>query len=253
MKREEIINFLTEKFPPSKAFEGDSIGLQVEGTASVKKILLTLDINMEIIMEAITNEVDLIISHHPLFFGEKVTLLQTNPLLKAKYELLLKNKINVFVIHTNIDFHPKGLAYHQAKQMKMTKIKSIINDEAIIANWNKDFDHLQQLIDFIKDKLALKHHFRTNISNNVKFNKAIIASGASGDLIYNSLILGNLFVVGELKWHHWVYAKEMGINVIEIGHFSEIIFKTALAKSLTSLSSNLNIIQSEEQNEYFEI
>ncbi len=253
MKREDIINYLEEQYPSSNAFEGDFIGLQVEGSKTIKKILLTLDINMETIMEAVTNKIDLIISHHPLFFGDQQELLKTNGLLKAKYELLLKNKINVLIMHTNIDFNPKGLAFQQAKRMKMTKAKAIINNEAIIAHWNKDFDNLQELIDFIKAKLNLSHRFRTNISNNAKFSQAIIASGASGDLIYNPLILGNLFIVGELKWHHWVYAKEMGINVIEIGHFSEVIFKDVIENDLKTFNSELKIIQSEEQNEYFEI
>ncbi len=253
MKREEIISFLNEQYPSSKAFEGDFIGLQIEGKETINKVLLALDINMETIMEAITNQVDLIISHHPLFFGSKEELLKTNSLLKAKYDLLLKNNINVFVIHTNIDFDPKGLAYYQAKKMKMIKIKSVLNNQAIFANWNQDFNSLQKLIDFIKDKLNLTHKFRTNILDNAKFKQVIVASGASGDLIYDPLLLGKLFIVGELKWHHWVYAKEMAINVIEIGHFSEVIFKEIVSKKLTLLNSNLKLIKSEEQNEYFEI
>jgi len=61
---------LFESFAPkSLAVEGDKIGLMV-GTLNkpVKKVMIALDVLEEVIDEAIREEVDLIIAHHPLIF-----------------------------------------------------------------------------------------------------------------------------------------------------------------------------------------
>ena len=76
MKKQKLINILEEEFPIMAAYPGDYIGEQIKIKDNIKKILITLDITIDVINQAIINNVDLVISHHPFFFGEKDDLLK---------------------------------------------------------------------------------------------------------------------------------------------------------------------------------
>jgi putative NIF3 family GTP cyclohydrolase 1 type 2 len=51
-----------------------------------------------------------------------------------------------------------------------------------------------------------------------------------------------------MKHHEWIEANKKGISVLEIGHFSEKIFKDMIEATL--LNKEMKIILSKEQNGY---
>ena len=71
MKVIELYNKLCEIIPTSLSCAWDKDGLEScpEPEREVGKVLISLDITNEVIDEAIDNNVDVIISHHPIFFG----------------------------------------------------------------------------------------------------------------------------------------------------------------------------------------
>ncbi|MDP8203027.1 MAG: Nif3-like dinuclear metal center hexameric protein, partial [Candidatus Tenebribacter mawsonii] len=83
----------------------------------VKKILLTLDVTENAINKAINENIDLIISHHPLIF--KLISKITNPI----YLKLIKNNISVFCAHTNLDVIKKGVNFALAKKLDLQNVE----------------------------------------------------------------------------------------------------------------------------------
>ena len=67
----ELYNKLCEIIPTSLSCPWDKDGLEScpEPDKDVKKVLISLDVTGEIIEKAATEGADVIISHHPLFFG----------------------------------------------------------------------------------------------------------------------------------------------------------------------------------------
>jgi putative NIF3 family GTP cyclohydrolase 1 type 2 len=56
-------------YPTDIAENWDNVGLQIGSmTGPVKSIMITLEADREIVAEAIRQQIDLIITHHPLFF-----------------------------------------------------------------------------------------------------------------------------------------------------------------------------------------
>ncbi len=106
----EIIQ-LFESWSPKKlaCMENDPIGLAI-GTLnkSVSKVLVTLDVNEEVVEEAIQNGCQLIIAHHPPIF-RKLTNLRTDTPAGKLYEKLIKNDIAVYAAHTNLDVAEGGV------------------------------------------------------------------------------------------------------------------------------------------------
>lgn len=65
----DIANIIEEKAPKFLKEDFDNVGLMVgDNNKEVKSVLLALDCTKKVIKEAIDNNVDLIITHHPLIF-----------------------------------------------------------------------------------------------------------------------------------------------------------------------------------------
>ncbi len=101
----------------------DNSGVQhADLDQKIKKILICLDVTQEIIEEALEQDCNTILSHHPLFFPPlaKITK-QENPLV---YKLIYHH-INLIAVHTNYDLAENGLNDYVGRLLKLNKIDCI--------------------------------------------------------------------------------------------------------------------------------
>ncbi|MDF2854408.1 MAG: hypothetical protein K0Q87_259 [Neobacillus sp.] len=105
----EIIQLFEKFSPKGLAMEGDKIGLQVGRLSKkVDRVMIALDVLEEVIDEAIANNVQLIIAHHPPIFRPlKKVITDTVP--GRMIEKLLKHDIAVYAAHTNLDVAEGGV------------------------------------------------------------------------------------------------------------------------------------------------
>jgi len=132
-KGQTVIQLFEELAPKWLALPDDAIGLQI-GTLhkSVQKVLVALDVTMEVVEEAIALEVDLIISHHALIFRPLKNLQTDRPLGKI-YEKCLKHDIAVYTAHTNLDIAQGGVNDMLAKaiQLQPTDCLAKVHEEKL--------------------------------------------------------------------------------------------------------------------------
>ena len=97
----------------------DNSGIQFANLDErIIKILLSLDITKEILDEAVSKNVNLILSHHPLIFSPlKQITKQNNPLLFQA----VTHQINLIAMHTNYDLAKGGLNEYVAKLLGIKK------------------------------------------------------------------------------------------------------------------------------------
>ncbi len=96
---EKLVRILNELFPAERSEPGDRVGLQIEPERDeITKVLIALDPRREVLEEGIEKQVDLILTHHPLFI---------KPIDKIKRGDLccrfIQAGIGLFVAHTNFD------------------------------------------------------------------------------------------------------------------------------------------------------
>lgn len=95
--------------PKSLAYDWDNVGLQVGSyNKPVKKIMVTLDVLESVVDEAIENEVDLIIAHHPLLF-KPLNQLNLDNWRGRVIQKLIQHNITVYAAHTNLDMATGGV------------------------------------------------------------------------------------------------------------------------------------------------
>ncbi|NIK13366.1 Nif3-like dinuclear metal center hexameric protein [Alkalibacillus almallahensis] len=109
VQAKDIINVLESFAPKSLAFEGDPIGLQVgDLNSSVEKVMISLDVLENVVDEAIEQNVDLIIAHHPFIF-KPLKSINTNDEKGKIINKLVKHDITVYAAHTNLDIAQGGV------------------------------------------------------------------------------------------------------------------------------------------------
>ena len=103
MKIKEITQFLEGIAPLNYQESYDNSGLIVgDENTQVTSVLICLDSVEEVIEEAISNDCNLIIAHHPIIFSGLKKLNGKNHIERAIIKAI-KNDIAIYAIHTNLD------------------------------------------------------------------------------------------------------------------------------------------------------
>lgn len=133
MKSKEIIRLLEDIAPKKLAESWDNVGIQLGGfNKNINKLMLALEINIDVVDEAIKEKVDMIITHHPMFFTE---IKNINP-ETTKGEMIYKlinNNITVYSAHTNLDASNMGVNDELTRllDIKDTKILDKVYEEKL--------------------------------------------------------------------------------------------------------------------------
>lgn len=127
----ELIKYLEDWAPPGAAWEKDNVGLQIGSRGQgIKNILLCLELDDEVLKEALQKKCNFIFTHHPLIFTP-IKKLDTEKDPKAiLIKKVLKNNVTVYSAHTNLDFTKDGVSFELAKVLKLRNIRFLENEEA---------------------------------------------------------------------------------------------------------------------------
>jgi dinuclear metal center YbgI/SA1388 family protein len=121
MKIQDITNFLETVAPIGLQENYDNAGL-LTGSAKwdCTGILTTLDATEAVVLEAIKNQCNLIVAHHPIIFGGLKKICGSNYVEKAVITAI-KNDIAIYAIHTNLDNVMEGVNGKIANQLGLQK------------------------------------------------------------------------------------------------------------------------------------
>ncbi len=119
----EIIKVLEAFAPPYLAESWDNVGLMVGHTGSdVQKVLCALDLNQEVVDEAIHLGATCIVTHHPFLF-KPIRSIDLETVQGQIIEKLIRHGISVYSMHTNYDITEGGLNDYLAEQLGLKNIQ----------------------------------------------------------------------------------------------------------------------------------
>ncbi len=123
MKISEISNVLEEVAPINLQESYDNSGLLIGSyNQEINKALITLDVSEAVIDEAIRENCELIIAHHPLIFKGIKKLTGSN-LTERLIVKAIKNDIAIYAIHTNLDNVSQGVNKKLAEKLNLHDLK----------------------------------------------------------------------------------------------------------------------------------
>ncbi len=109
VKNQKIFDWIEEWAYPELVADKDRVGLLVGSPADeVHKVLVTLDVTGDVITEAEEENVQLIVSHHPLY-RDPIPYLRSDIYPSSHVYRLIQKGIALYTAHTNLDAAPGGI------------------------------------------------------------------------------------------------------------------------------------------------
>ena len=245
MKLNEIINFL-EEIAPLRFQEGyDNSGLILgDPEESIRGAIVSLDCTERVVREAIENNCNLVISHHPIIF-RGIKQFDHNNYVEKAVMLAIKHDIAIYAIHTNLDnVLQNGVNQKIAQKLHLQDIVTLrphvsahleTNYElgsGAIGRLSKELDPID-FLDRIKDQMNLKNIRHTKILNR-KISKIAVCGGSGSFLLPAAKKAGaDVFITADFKYHEFFDANDE-IIIIDIGHYESEYFTIELLIELIS-------------------
>ncbi len=236
MNKELFINELYKMIPLELDEAWDNSGIQVENSKDkTDKVLVSLDVDENIVKEADSIGADTIITHHPLFFNG-IKKIGNNDRISRVIRELVKSDIQLISFHTCFDKMEGGNNTYLGKLIFGGGIISTLDDQGLLKGvYLKDAMRISEIADIISEKIPMPKERMLLVGSKDEYVRKIAwCSGAGMDLYKLALDKGaELFITGDVKYHQAFDALSNNTAILDIGHYgSEIIFAENLVDIL---------------------
>lgn len=217
IKVSDIYDFLQSIAPLELQMDFDNSGIQVGSLSQdVNIVLVALDITNAVIDEAIALGAELIVSHHPLIFGGLNNVTADGK--GAKALRLIRANISAISMHTNLDIAAGGV---NDVLIELLGAKSEQGLDAVSCGRVGELPNSVNFMDFAeicRKRLKVQGLRYYNAGRPVK--RIAVMGGAGGDEVQTAFEKGcDTYVTADIKYHQFLLADELGINLIDADHF----------------------------------
>lgn len=251
MLLQEIAAILTNNLSP-KAFKinSETYGLYYGKNRSnklIKKGMLTIDLTLAAIHYALKQKVNLIISNHSL---TNKPIKKFNQNIINKLALLSKYPISIFVLNSTFISAEEGISdtIANALYLKIDTTFEIKNKEGIkvpigricspinYLNEKKPFI-LENLINRIKTNLNLPCvSYVGDLKKSIKKICIIGGDRSKTNFIKKAMNMGcDCYISGKINYFDAVFARDIGLNLIETSHYQNVLLAMKKFSNLLSL------------------
>lgn len=225
----QIFRFLDGKAPFALQESWDNSGFLVgDPDAPVQRVLLALDITDQVVEEAQSLNAQLIVSHHPLIFTPvKRMTLMPDDLAGRKLWHLARQNTAAICCHTNLDAVEGGVNSALAQRLGLTGISQLAQEgtdgegqpygigRVGTLPREMELDEFLSLVDACLRPNALRY-----VDGGRLIRRVAVGGGACGSMLEDACRAGcDAFVTSDLKYNHFLDAKELGITLVDAGHF----------------------------------
>lgn len=238
---------LIDSFAPFSAQEEfDNSGLLIGSYQDpVHGILFALDLSEAVIDEAIALQASLIVTHHPVMFSPRRTILDTD------YEgrlisRMIRHHLSLIAVHTNLDKADGGINDVLAA---LCGLSSVSGEGFIRTGTLTQPASVEEYTALLSESLACT--VRVFGTGRSLIRRVGVSSGSGGDNWESAFQAGcDAFVTGEMKHHLALAAADAGMTVFECGHFATespglSALAEALQTALNTVQFNLGVFVSE--------
>ena len=222
----DILSYLETLAPRAMKMDWDNVGLLCGSRkAEVSKVLVALDPFEGVCQEAAAWGADLIVTHHPLIFQALKSVTDETPIGRS-IQLLCRNGISAINAHTNLDCAPGGVNDRLAAALGLEEIQVIdpMGTDENGQEWGllrKGTVQEQALSDFLPTvKTALGCEGLRYVDGGKPVRTVAVGGGACASELMDAYHAGcDTFVTSDVKYNQFWDAKDLGMSLIDAGHF----------------------------------
>jgi dinuclear metal center YbgI/SA1388 family protein len=244
-------------FAPSyMKYDWDNEGLLCGSMGqSVHKILVALDPFESVCQEAAELDADLLVTHHPLIFRAPKSVTDETTVGRSIL-FLASHGISAVNAHTNLDCCPGGVNDVLAETLGLSDIQVVqpMGSDAegrpygLIHSGTVEEMPLEAFLQQVKDRLGTPVLRYVNCGKSVR--KVAVGGGSCGDAYPEALAAGcDTLVTADVKYNQFWDAYELGLNLIDAGHFyTENPVCAVLAQKLREAFPDAEVIVSKHSD-----
>ncbi len=249
MTVKELYEKMSARMPAelSEAWDNDGIMCCADLHAEVSNVLIALDVTEDIVDYAISRDFDLIISHHPLIFKPLGAITEVGH-ISRKIIKLITNNVSVFSFHTRADKAEGGVNDILASLFGLVDVTPFgEGGMGRIGNLSEESE-LGEFADVVKMQLDADAVRIADALNPVK--RVAVLGGDGKDFVHDALLAGaDTYVSGRISYNVMEEAPDMGINLIEAGHYyTENPITEFFSKIVSSIDANAYIEIADSNN-----
>ena len=218
----DVLNFMETLAPRSMKMDWDNVGLLCGSRSTpVTKILVALDPFEHVCREAADWGAELIVTHHPIIF-QAMKAVTDDTSIGRGIMTLIRNDISAINAHTNLDQAPGGVNDVLAQTLGLRNIQIInpLGDPAfgLLRCGEVPEQSLDAFLPTIKASLGcdgLRY-----VDGGKAVRKVAVGGGSCAGAMREALDAGcDTFVTADVKYNQFWDARDLGLNLIDAGHF----------------------------------
>ena len=243
----DILQFVETLAPRSMKMDWDNVGLLCGSRSTpVTKVLVALDPFEHVCKEAAQWGAEVIVTHHPLIFRPLPSITDETTIGRG-IRTLIKQDISAINAHTNLDQAPGGVNDVLAKTLGLEKVQ-IINPRdgfGLLRMGQVEEQSLSQFLSAVKENLRCEG--LRYVDGGKPVRKVAVGGGACADGFMEALDAGcDTFVTSDIKYNQFWDARNLGLNLIDAGHFhTENPVVAVLAEKIAAVFPEIEVKISE--------
>ena len=216
----DILNFIETPAPTSLKMDWDNVGLLCGSkSAPVTKILVALDPFEHVCREAADWGAELIVTHHPIIFRPLPNVTDETSIGRGLMTLC-RHGINAVNAHTNLDCAPGGVNDVLAQTLGLNNVSTVPSDaHGLLRMGDVEEQSLEAFLATVKSVLGcdgLRY-----VDGGSPVMKVAVGGGACADGMLDAFYAGcDTFVTSDVKYNQFWDAHDLGLNLIDAGHFA---------------------------------
>ncbi len=214
----DILAFTETLAPPTLKMEWDNVGLLCgDRNAPVTRVLTALDPFEHVCREAVQRGAQLLVTHHPLIF-RPMKCVTADTAVGRSIALLCRNGISAVNAHTNLDIACGGVNDALAAALGLSEVHPIGGEDLLRAGVCAP----QPLCDFLgRVKASLGCDGLRYVDGGKQVHRVAVGGGSCADEMPDALAAGcDTFVTADVKYNQFWDAHDLGLNLIDAGHFA---------------------------------
>ena len=216
----ELYEKISDRIPEDLREEWDNDGIMcsADDLTEVKRALITLDVTDEVVDYAVDNGFDLIVSHHPLIFKPLSSIDPENH-ISRKVIKLIQGGISVISLHTRADKVKGGVNDCLARILGLADIEPFGDDCLGRIGHLEAETSIEEFAARVKSALGIDKLIVSDAGNPV-YSVALVGGDGKG-YVNDAIMMGaDTYLSGRIGYNVMEEAAEIGINLIEAGHYA---------------------------------
>ena len=253
----DVLKYLETLAPRSMKMDWDNVGLLCGSRGQeVKKVMVALDPFESVCKEAAHWGADLLVTHHPLIFQPAKSVTDDDGVGRAILQLV-RSGISAINAHTNLDCAPEGINDVLAAKVGLANVQ-VLNPSGEDAQ-GRPWGLLRcgqvtemPLAQFLEQvKTALDCEGLRYVEGGKPVCKVAVGGGACAGSLREVADAGcDTFVTSDVRYNQFWDARELGVNLIDAGHFcTENPIVAVLAAKLQAAFPNVTVKISENHSD----